>query len=91
METERKKGTLLKMSNGNKFLTYVSLHIIETCMVENRPIQIKSLTTNMSKIINPKCIVTAEEVYITGTLDDRVFYSYKPDNNKRLFICMEGV
>ena len=91
METENKKGTLLSMSDGSKFLTYASLHIIETCMMENRPIQIKSLTTNMFKIINPKYILMAEEVYITSVLDNKVFYSYKSDKDKRLFICMEGV
>ena len=86
MNIEDKKGTLLNVSDGSKFLTYTPLHIIETDILENKPIQIKSLTTDMFKVINPRCVVTAEEVYITGVSGDKVFYSYGSDKNKVLFI-----
>ena len=91
METEDKKGTLLNISNGSMFLTHTPIHIIETSMMENRPIQIRSLTANMFKIVNPRCVVTAEEVYITGISDNKVFYSYKSDKEKVLFIQAPGV
>lgn len=91
MNIEDKKGTLLNVSDGSKFLTYTPLHIIETDILENKPIQIKSLTTDMFKIINPRCVVTAEEVYITGISGNKIFYSYTSDKEKVLFIQAPGI
>ena len=91
MKIDDKKGTLLNISDGSKFLTYTPLHIIETDILENKPIQIRSLTTDMFKVINPRYIGTAEEVYITGISGNKIFYSYTSDKEKVLFIQAPGV
>ena len=85
-ENEFEKGTLISLSDGSRYLTKSSLHVVETNIIEEKPIQAKSLVTNTYIILNAKFILKAEEVYIISVVNDRAYYNFIPSKDRFLYV-----